>query len=91
MPRCAVFTTLRTGAFSYGLQNRDDETRAGVRYYFGVFPDGQDLRHVLYISWRSETAISLILGLIDGYPLMILDHIVAQNVRRLESLQGSAF
>ena len=28
----------------------DDETRAGVRYYFGVFPDGQDLRHVLYIG-----------------------------------------
>ena len=58
----------------------DDETRAGVRYYFGVFPDGQDLRHVLY-TIESETAIPL-----DGYPLMILDHIVAQDVRRLESL-----
>ena len=33
------------------------------------------------VPWRSETAIPL-----DGYPLMILDHIVAQDVRRLESL-----
>ena len=33
------------------------------------------------VPWRSETAISL-----DGYPLMILDHIVAQDVRGHEIL-----
>ena len=33
VPRCAVFTTLRTGAFSYGLQNRRrDQSRRTVLF-----------------------------------------------------------
>ena len=48
--RCRDARCLRRcepGHFHMGSKT-DDETRAGVRYYFGVFPDGQDLRHVLY-------------------------------------------
>ena len=47
--RCRDARCLRRcepGHFHMGSKT-DDETRASVRYYFGVFPDGQDLRHVL--------------------------------------------
>ena len=45
--RCLLVRRCEPGHFRMGSKT-DDETRAGVRYYFGVFPDGQDLRHVLY-------------------------------------------
>ena len=48
--RCRDARCLRPcepGHFHMGSKT-DDETKAGVRYYFGVFPESQDLRHVLY-------------------------------------------
>ena len=46
VPRCAVLRRCEPGHFDMGSKT-DDETRAGVRYYFGVFPESQNLRHVL--------------------------------------------
>ena len=95
--RCRDARCLRRcepGHFDMGSKT-DDETRAGVRYYFGVFPESQDLRHVLYtlrfrlycnppFEIKTSTVVSALINTVKIYQLTTRTaHAVRKNISQL--------